>query len=362
MQNALLTPEIIENYDLQLRHAWIAPGTMTGFAESLDGGQLKINIMLTPPNMIAKKYIITANGAPVLFQSTSMDAEVSAALRPAQNLATHFEILLDDIELGENAPLIEISARTECGGHEVPWYQRLWIAPSWGPAPTDDQMKRVGLRNPNPIYAQVLGASFHHKLKQLMEKYAGKSLYDCNAIMDWGCGYGRLARFFPPQHRAQVTGTDIDRLNIEWAQKNMPDINFQTVPTQTPTQFADGQFDLVYGNSVFTHLAEADQFAWLVELQRITRPGGIVAVTVHAHIAWSFLGWHNSEGIIPLLTKGFRESGITNPDVADVVGDFYTDVHHTHDYILREWSRYFDVLDILEAFSGRQAMVVLRRR
>jgi SAM-dependent methyltransferase len=234
--------------------------------------------------------------------------------------------------------------------------------PSWGTLPPSQQMQRVGLSNGNLTAALVLGASFHKKIKQLMQRYANKSLYDCDQIMDWGCGYGRLVRFFPPEHRHKVTAADIDPINITWAKENMPDIDFQVVPTQTPTQFLDGQFDLVYGNSVFTHLAEQDQFAWLAELRRITKIGGIVAVTVHGHVAWSFLGWHNSEGIVPLLTKGFRESGIANPDLVDVVGDFYTDVHHTHSYILQHWTRFFDVLDILEGFSGRQAMVVLRRR
>lgn len=364
MLDSAETSLLLSNYDIQLRHAWASCGGMTGYFESLENGQLKIVCRLVPHKLIPRKYSFTANGQKIIFQSPAiLEPWIISTLLPMQALFTHYEILLDDIELNENTPLIEISAKTDVGGHEIPWYRRMWVAPSWGPVPPDDQMRRVGLRNNlNPVYAWGLGSNFHHKLKQLAKLYGGKELYDFESILDWGCGYGRMARFFPPEHRHKVTGADIDPINIEWAQKNMPDIDFQVVKTTTPTQFKEGQFDFIYGNSVFTHMIEEDQFAWLAELKRITRPGGIVAVTVHGHYSWSFSGKRTAEDMHAILVDGFRKSGAANPDLTDVVGEFYTDVHHAHDYILAKWNEYFEILDILDGFSSPQDMVVLRRR
>jgi len=42
-----------------------------------------------------------------------------------------------------------------------------------------------------------------------------------------------------------------------------------------PMSYEDNMFDFVYSISIFTHLPEDMQFAWLQELQRITKPGGI---------------------------------------------------------------------------------------
>ena len=38
-------------------------------------------------------------------------------------------------------------------------------------------------------------------------------------------------------------------------------------------------FDLVYGLSIFTHIEAAQQLAWITELHRIVKPGGILCIT-----------------------------------------------------------------------------------
>jgi len=51
------------------------------------------------------------------------------------------------------------------------------------------------------------------------------------------------------------------------------------VALQPPTGLPAQGFDLVYGISVLSHLSEPDQFAWLAELARLTRPGALLLLS-----------------------------------------------------------------------------------
>jgi ubiquinone/menaquinone biosynthesis C-methylase UbiE len=45
--------------------------------------------------------------------------------------------------------------------------------------------------------------------------------------------------------------------------------------------FRDAKFDAIYNFSVLTHLSEDLQIAWVRELQRVLKPGGLFACTTH---------------------------------------------------------------------------------
>src|SRR5262249_14848680 len=48
-----------------------------------------------------------------------------------------------------------------------------------------------------------------------------------------------------------------------------------------PLRYRDASFDLVYAFSVFTHLPESLQLAWMGELRRVLRPGGYLLISLH---------------------------------------------------------------------------------
>jgi len=50
---------------------------------------------------------------------------------------------------------------------------------------------------------------------------------------------------------------------------------------EPPTEFPDDTFDFIYGISVLTHLPEMLQFAWMNELSRVLKPGGLLYITTH---------------------------------------------------------------------------------
>ncbi len=108
---------------------------------------------------------------------------------------------------------------------------------------------------------------------------------------------------------------------------------------------------------VLTHLDEELQFKRLDELKRICSPDGMVAVSVHGGISRKR----------PELQDRLREKGF-----ADMKGnktflfsqledkDYYRETKHTREYVLREWSRYFKVIDFIEQGLGRQDLIILR--
>lgn len=101
------------------------------------------------------------------------------------------------------------------------------------------------------------------------------------AVLEWGCGPGRLLRHMPGLlgEQAQLCGCDYNARSIEWDRANLPGIRFLTNGLQPPLDLPDASFDAVYCVSVFTHLSEEMQLAWSRELARVLRPGGFLLCT-----------------------------------------------------------------------------------
>jgi trans-aconitate methyltransferase len=196
----------------------------------------------------------------------------------------------------------------------------------------------------------------YRRLKIHLAKY--KPLEEFDHVLDWGCGCGRVTRFMLESVPAtRLYGCDVDPDAIAWLQEHFPESSFTTIRPVPPTPFDDVFFDLIYGISVFTHLDETMQFRWLEELRRITRVDGIVAVTVHddtstdteLKAALDDRGFSDREGDRSVFFRHFLDDG------------YYRLTKHSKDYVMREWSKYFDILDFIEKGIGRQNLVIMRR-
>jgi SAM-dependent methyltransferase len=117
------------------------------------------------------------------------------------------------------------------------------------------------------------------------------------SVLDFGCGCGRTARQLLQQRERprRYLGIDIHRGMIDWCNLHLAPLadNFAFVhadvfnPGHNPTASrrvapfpaADGSFDLVYANSVFTHLNQDQAEFYLREAARVLRPEGVVLAT-----------------------------------------------------------------------------------
>jgi SAM-dependent methyltransferase len=109
----------------------------------------------------------------------------------------------------------------------------------------------------------------------------GAPVETLGAILDFGCGCGRVTRRWAGLHGVNVSGSDRDERAIEWCRRNLPFAAFESNGLAPPLVFDDNAFDLVSALSVLTHLPEELQLLWLRELHRILRPGGRLVVSTH---------------------------------------------------------------------------------
>lgn len=117
-------------------------------------------------------------------------------------------------------------------------------------------------------------------------------------ILDFGCSSGRVLRHFEEQHQKlgwDLYGVDIQARPIEWMRQNLPNhFKIYTGNTLPHLPFEDNTFDAIYGFSVFTHI-KYQWDAWILELRRVLKPGGVLLQTIHSEHAWAFYHRHREQ-------------------------------------------------------------------
>jgi SAM-dependent methyltransferase len=103
--------------------------------------------------------------------------------------------------------------------------------------------------------------------------------FEGKRVLDFGCGAGRvLHAFLPEAASGEFWGCDLHRPTIALLDQHLSlPLRFY-VNDRIPTRHPDGYFDLVYAISVFTHITH-EWSAWLLELHRILKPGGLLLAT-----------------------------------------------------------------------------------
>lgn len=100
-------------------------------------------------------------------------------------------------------------------------------------------------------------------------------------ILDFGCGIGNsiehFRKYFP---QSALCCADVSMRSIEIAKTRFPgNESFITIGESIP--LASASQDVVFTACVFHHIPHEQHASWLAELNRITRPGGVLAVYEH---------------------------------------------------------------------------------
>ena len=193
----------------------------------------------------------------------------------------------------------------------------------------------------------------------------GPELREGMSVLDFGCGIGRVARFFPQVSGADVIGCDLHEAAIEWCQAHMPHGTYLQGTPAPPLDLADNSVDLLLAVSVLTHLDENLEDKWLADWKRVLKPGGLAVVTYHgvglieANIPkespvrdWIEQEWEKRGGIAFLDNKAWE----------GVFPDIYQTTYHSEDHLRRVWGAHFEILDLLPSgnFTNTQDVAILR--
>ncbi|MDX2142960.1 MAG: class I SAM-dependent methyltransferase [Rhodospirillaceae bacterium] len=197
-------------------------------------------------------------------------------------------------------------------------------------------------------------------------------------VFDFGCGAGRMTRFLGMMDAVEAHASEINPDMAKWCRENLKTVVTTKNEELPPLSFADGAFDFVYSMSIFTHLSEERTRPWLDEMARVLAPGGILAVTTHAHTALGIIKGSkvhqdmfgvDAAQTAELQTRLETERFIFLPykfltrTMAKVGSEYGNSFIHPA-YIDAKWNT--DTLEVLAhqpgGLRGWQDMVVLRRK
>ncbi len=245
-------------------------------------------------------------------------------------------------------------------------FQHDWFYPDerrYPPLPDADRMFRV-MGSTSTTQFLLGGCSDFNKFKRLSTAI-GAGDTQRKRVLDWGVGCGRVARYFSTVPGIEFFGVDVDADNVDWCSRNLSG-QYRKVPLRPPAPLDAGTFDLIYGISVFTHLHERDQRAWLAELNRLAAPGAILLLSFHGTTVANYAGLP-----LPALDAYLdtvARDGFVVTSVNDQIRNFidepgyYVNVAHSDDYVRRVWGEYFDVVDIIPGMVATHDLAVLRKR
>jgi SAM-dependent methyltransferase len=218
------------------------------------------------------------------------------------------------------------------------------------PLPPARMRAQVGPLHANPQFFLESGRHNAELVRELVP------LGDVGALLDWGCGCGRVLRHWASLDATGVHGCDINPRMVAWCNENLPFANASVNDLAPPLPYGDDTFGLVYAFSVMTHLPEDLQRRWVAECRRVLRPGG--------YFVFSTLGdYFVSRDRLTMEERRAFDDGQLVVLYAGAPGTSLCSAYHPRDYVARELAQGFEVADFRPAADdGRHDIHVLRKQ
>lgn len=226
------------------------------------------------------------------------------------------------------------------------------------------QQQFTGVSN----YAALEEAFLFYKLVKQIIRQHGLIFSKESKILDFGCGWGRVIRFFLKEVPSKnLLGIDCDSEILKLCESSNFPCNFALTGVFPPTDLKDNSFDLIYSYSVFSHLSEDAHIEWVKEFSRILKPGGVLVVTTRDRdfiLTCAKLRDASGEDV-PFFSTGPAQSFIdTSKELALYdrggyvyepsggggirEGSFYGETCIPEKYVRKEWAQYFTELDFID--------------
>lgn len=239
------------------------------------------------------------------------------------------------------------------------------------------------------IQATITGSSGEQTLREAFNFYRevkyyaaemGIELRPNTRILDFGCGWGRVIRFFLKDVLADnLCGIDVDPEMIDLCKRFVRYGNYSVVNPMPPTEFSDESIDIVYAYSVFSHLSEPVHIKWVEEFSRILKPGGILVATTQARffieLLMSLRGKEHESLWYVAMANSFLGTETTLADYDDgkfifsatgggpaLPSSFYGEAFIPRAYIEQEWTKYLTFRHFVDDPNRLpQALIVMQK-
>jgi len=217
------------------------------------------------------------------------------------------------------------------------------------------------------------GKVFYRRARAGLARH-GRPDLDETAVLDFGCGWGRLTRFFIRDVGARsLCGCDPVPYILDICRESGIPAAFAVCEARPERLPFERSFDLVLAFSVFTHLSEPAHEACLRAIHAALAPGGIFVTTIRspAYLIGHELGrplleqldddpLRAFEGPRYLFSAHPAEPG--HPQYRGGAMD-YGETVISLPYVRERWSELFELLDVaLITEDMHQVALTLRRR
>jgi SAM-dependent methyltransferase len=234
---------------------------------------------------------------------------------------------------------------------------------------------------------ETLTHGFHscQVYKEIYKEHKG-NLTNSDVVLDFGCGWGRVLRFFLKDIKPSgLWGVDPWPELIEAAKQSDKWCHYEVINPLPPMPFEAAKFDLVFCCSVFSHLSEEVHLKWLPELARVLKPGGLLIATTmpREQIEWAAM-LHKQPpppDTDPQVLESLKSAATLFPNAQEALADYdsgkycrgvypdycvagqpWGDTCIPKAYILDHWSKHFMVLDYIDDRTVDEQNIIVARK
>ena len=195
-------------------------------------------------------------------------------------------------------------------------------------------------------------------------------------VLDFGCGSGRLLRY-PNEfgENIELHGCEVNPKAVDWLNKNF-NCRVHLIEKQYDLSFVDGQLDLIYCWSIFTHFSEEAHKLWLDAMFKKLNSDGILIVTFKTtemierlRHDEAYRKKNRAQKIDLDLLQAAGNSGFAyfecyEPEKSSDHGidaATFGQTYISHQYIQKNWSKFGKVLHLGVAAKGWQDIAVIKK-
>lgn len=221
------------------------------------------------------------------------------------------------------------------------------------------------------------GFRFYQFARRMLQEH-GNGLNDDTAVMDFGCAWGRILRFWPRDIKAKnLFGFEVQERLLNYARQHVPAATYRVSQTRPPLPNSGQKFDLIYAFSVFSHLPEALTNEWIEEFSKVLKPGGIACLTTRPRAHIEIAGTAASKGAHSSFYAGLikdKNEALASYDKGNFIfypadgGGSLSEADYGEaiiplTYAEANWSQHLEVLGFFERYSETylQPCFVLRK-